>query len=215
MNAVRRDFEIRRKICNTFLSHIENISSVNGNVEISIILKSSFYISLYNNIEATIYSILERFHEEISRHKYQELIPDLKSKIVSYHFGNSHEMTLAKKIKLSDKITSGDYSLPQLKEFMEVKTVFSGNLNLKIIREIFKSYGSPIKKVNGNPEHLLSVTTKRNKIAHGEQSLIEAGRISNRNLKEVMISVDSILDDIIIKSSEYLDNQRFLLPTSN
>ncbi|MDM3317844.1 HEPN domain-containing protein [Citrobacter sp. Ce006] len=214
MNSVRRDFEIRCKISNTFLSHIEEISSANGNVEISIILKSSFYISLYNNIEATIYSILERFHEEISRHKYQDLIKDIKSKIVLYHFGNSQEMTLAKKIKLSDKITSGDYTLPQLKEFMDVKTVFSGNLNLKIIREIFKSYGLPIKKINGNPEHLLSVTTKRNKIAHGEQSLIEAGRISNKNLKAVMVSVDSILDDIIIKSGEYLNNQRFLLSAS-
>lgn len=97
MNAVRHDFEMRCKISNTFLSHIEDISNINGNVEISIILKSSFYISLYNNIEATIYSILERFHEEISQHKYEVLIPEIKSKIASYHFGNSNEMTLAKK----------------------------------------------------------------------------------------------------------------------
>lgn len=210
MNTIIRDFERRCEISRLFFSHIENVSDINGNVEITIILKSSFYISIYNNVEATIYSILERFHEKISQHKYQELIPELKKKVADYYFGNSKEMNSTKKVKISDRIISGDYSLPQLKEFMNVKTVFSGNLNLRIIRDIFHSYGAQIRNISGNPEHLLSVTTKRNKIAHGEQSLSETGRVSNKNLKEVMISVDCILRDVITSAGDYLANEKYL-----
>ena len=214
MKSIYVDFGRRKASSYLFLSHIEEISYINGNVDICVILKSSFYISLYNNVEATIYSILEKIHDEISSRHYSELIYDLKEKVADFHFGNQKMMSVKKKASLSDLIISGRYNLPQLNEYQNFKTVFSGNLNLKRIRDIFKSYGINLGYVRGNPEHLLSVTNKRNMIAHGEQSLSEAGKTSNAALRSVMESVDLILEDAIIRAEDYIDNKRYLIITN-
>lgn len=216
MKSIKYDLDVRNKINDDLFNHIEKLSNsdITGNVDICLILKSSLYIAMYNNIEATIYSILEKFHNEISRYTYMELIPELRNKIADYHFGNKQELNTRKKIQISNIILSGNYKLPQLKEFMSVKVVFSGNLNLRIIRNIFKSYGANITNVAGKAEDLLSVTTKRNKIAHGEQSLKEAGRISNKTLQAVKCSVSSILDNVISRSELYLNNREYLIPTN-
>lgn len=214
MKSIYVDFGRRKANSNLLLSHIERLSSVSGNVDICIILKSSLYISIYNNVEATIYSILEKVHDEISSRHYSELIDTLKEKVADFHFGNQKVMSAKKKAILSEFIMSGRYHLPQLDEYQKFKTVFSGNLNLKKIRDIFKSYGISLGYVRGNPEHLLSVTNKRNMIAHGEQSLSEAGKTSNTSLRSVMKSVDFILEDTIIRAEDYIENKRYLIATT-
>jgi len=210
MRSVLIDFDRRRQVSDTFLSHIEYLSNASGNVDICVILKSSFYISLYNNIEATIYSLLEKIHDEVSKHQYGELTDKLKLMVSDYHFGNKKVMNAKSKKQLSDLILSGDYSLPQLEDYQKFKTVFSGNLNLKKIRDVLGDYGIILGSVRGNPEHLLSVTNKRNKIAHGEQSLSEGGRISNQSLRRITLSIDSILQDTITRVEDFLSNRKYL-----
>lgn len=210
MRAIIVDFERRKRVNVIFFSHILSLSEGTGNIEICVILKSSFYISLYNNVEATIFSLLEKVHDEISRYKYEELTDKLKLKVADYHFGNQKTMNCKKKKELSDLILSGNYSLPQLESYQKFKTVFSGNLNLRKIRDVFSEYGIILGKIRGNPDHLLSVTNKRNKIAHGEQSLSEAGRVSNLCLESVMTSIDLILQDSIGRVDDFLSHKKYL-----
>lgn len=209
MNSVITDFNARVDSVSKMLSHIEEVSSVNGNVDITVILKSSFYIALYNNIEATIYSILERVHEEIHGCEYKSLTENIKCKFVSYHFGNG-DLSLKRKVQLTELLSNSSIYFPHLKDYQKVKTVFSGNLDCQEIRNVFKSYGIRIGRARGNPEHLLRVKNKRNKIAHGEQSLSEAGlQVTNRQLKEMHKSVELSLTDFIGAAQFFISERQF------
>ena len=65
--------------------------------------------------------------------------------------------------------------------------------------------------VKGNSEHLLLVKNKRNKIAHGEQSISEAGlQVTNKKLREVQNSVNEALLDFISFADVFLQQRKFL-----
>lgn len=210
MRSVTADFRERSESVDFLLSHIESVSSVNGSVDITVILKSCFYVALYNNIEATIYSILERVHEECSKRKFVELSPKIKDKFLHYHFGNG-ELNIKRKRELADDFASSNLSFPYLNEYQKVKTVFSGNLDCYKIREVFNSYGISVGNVKGNSEHILLVKNKRNKIAHGEQSISEAGlQVTNKKLREVQNSVNEALLDFISFADVFLQQRKFL-----
>jgi hypothetical protein len=213
MNSVMADFQERSDSVKSLLSHIESVSSINGNVDITIILKSGFYVALYNNIEATIYSILERVHEECNKCHFVDLSPKIKDKFLHYHFGNG-DLNIKRKRKLAEDFASSNLTFPYLSEYQKVKTVFSGNLDCFKIREVFKSYGIIVGNVKGNAEHILLVKNKRNKIAHGEQSLSEAGlQVTNKKLGEVQKSVNEALFDFISYADLFLNQRQFLAQT--
>ncbi len=210
MKSVMADFQERCRTVNHLLSHIESLSAVNGNVEITIILKSGFYVALYNNIEATIYSILERIHEECSKYNFIDFSPKIKDIFLNYHFGNG-TLNINKKRKLAEDFASSNLSFPYLSEYQKVITVFSGNLDCLKIRGIFKTYGIKVGNVRGNAEHILLVKNKRNKIAHGEQSLSEAGlQVTNKKLSEVQNSVNEAMSDYISFADIFLNDREFL-----
>lgn len=210
MKSVMADFHERSRSVSNLLSHIESISSVNGNVDITIILKSAFYVALYNNIEATIYSILEKVHEECNKYQFVDLSVKIKDKFLHYHFGNG-DLNLKRKRKLAEDFASSNLTFPYLSDYQKVKTVFSGNLDCFKIREVFNGYGIDIGNVKGNPDHVLLVKNKRNKIAHGEQSLSEAGlQVTNRKLSEVQDSVNAALEDYISFADIFLFQRKFL-----
>ncbi len=213
MKSVMADFQERSESVNSLLSHIESVSSVNGNVDITVILKSGFYVALYNNVEATIYSILERVHEECSKCNFVDFSPKIKDKFLHYHFGNG-ALNIQRKRRLAEDFASSKISFPYLSEYQKVKVVFSGNLDCLKIKEVFNSYGIVVKNVKGNAEHILLVKNKRNKIAHGEQSLSEAGQqVTNKKLGEIQKSVNEALFDFISYADIFLNQRQFLAQT--
>lgn len=212
MNTVRSDFEKRNLINKKFIEHIKKTSEVHGNIEVVNILKSSFYIALYNNVEATVYSILEHIHDRLSSHGYDELNDILKKKLATYYLAgcNDKNIDAIKVVSISDRIISGREKFPQFCCFIKIQRVFSGNIDARVIRNIFKSYGVNLSNLKGDTRHLLDVTSKRNKIAHGEISLSKADNVKLSSLQNTMASVDAILNEVISVTEVYLNEKKYL-----
>ncbi|EEW1918843.1 TPA: hypothetical protein OKD15_003760 [Escherichia coli] len=211
MNAVKADFTERFSDVNRLYEHIDKLSKANGNVDIILILKASLYIALYNNIEAVIYSILERIHEEVSVCEYKKVTPDIKNMIIEYYL----PAVSGKKRNFAIKnIADFNLKLPSFSQYQNKKNVFSGNLDVKAIREIFKKYGI-IFKYNINSTLILEVKNKRNKIAHGECSLSDAGKnVKLEGLKKTVTSVECLLNECMLQTEDFLMNHRYLDPSN-
>ncbi|HHH4870612.1 MAE_28990/MAE_18760 family HEPN-like nuclease [Escherichia coli] len=211
MNAVKADFTERFSDVNRLYEHIDKLSKANGNVDIILILKASLYIALYNNIEAVIYSILERIHEEVSVCEYKKVTPNIKNMIIEYYL----PAVSGKKRNFAIKnIADFNLKLPSFSQYQSKKNVFSGNLDVKAIREIFKKYGI-IFKYNINSTLILEVKNKRNKIAHGECSLSDAGKnVKLEGLKKTVTSVECLLNECMLQTENFLMNHRYLDPSN-
>lgn len=211
MNAVKADFTERFSDVNRLYEHIDKLSKANGNVDIILILKASLYIALYNNIEAVIYSILERIHEEVSVCEYKKVTPNIKNMIIEYYL----PAVSGKKRNFAIKnIADFNLKLPSFSQYQNKKNVFSGNLDVKSIREIFKKYGI-IFKHNINSTLILEVKNKRNKIAHGECSLSDAGKnVKLEGLKKTVTSVEGLLNECMLQTEDFLMNHRYLDPSN-
>lgn len=211
MNVVKADFTERFSDVNRLYEHIDKLSKANGNVDIILILKASLYIALYNNIEAVIYSILERIHEEVSVCEYKKVTPNIKNMIIEYYL----PAVSGKKRNFAIKnIADFNLKLPSFSQYQNKKNVFSGNLDVKAIREIFKKYGV-IFKYNINSTLILEVKNKRNKIAHGECSLSDAGKnVKLEGLKKTVTSVECLLNECMLQTEDFLMNHRYLDPSN-
>ena len=211
MNVVKADFTERFSDVNRLYEHIDKLSKTNGNVDIILILKASLYIALYNNIEAVIYSILERIHEEVSVCEYKKVTPNIKNMIIEYYLPAVSEKKRNFAIK---NIADFNLKLPSFSQYQNKKNVFSGNLDVKAIREIFKKYGV-IFKYNINSTLILEVKNKRNKIAHGECSLSDAGKnVKLEGLKKTVTSVECLLNECMLQTEDFLMNHRYLDPSN-
>lgn len=191
------------------LEHIKKISETKGNIDVIVVLKSSFFIALYNNIEATIYSVVEEIHSSASGSRYDLLNESLQVKMLKYSFGKSSAALMNDKKKVDEEIqkfrASGEM-FPQLENYLKRQNIFSGNIDARKLNVLGISYGLPkLKFPKPDAEKMLWVKNKRNKIAHGEQSMSEAGQgIKTADLECAFSSVDLLLRLFIDAVATYL-----------
>lgn len=217
MKVVIADLNEREYSIKRLLEHIDEISDVRGKIEVIVILKSSVFIALYNNIEATIYSVLEKIHDSASSQTYDELVFPLKKKMLRYSFGKTAASFINNPMKVKEeeiKFRSKNQTFPTLPEYLRRQSLFSGNIDARKLNVILVSYGMAklgLKKQDA--EKMLWVKNKRNKIAHGEQSMSDGGQaIKTSDLKNASISVSEILRDFIDAAETYLKIQGYRLP---
>lgn len=142
MNAVKADFTERFSDVNRLYEHVDKLSKANGNVDIILILKASLYIALYNNIEAVIYSMLERIHEEVSVCEYKKVTPNIKNMIIEYYLPAVSEKKRNFAIK---NIADFNLKLPSFSQYQNKKNVFSGNLDVKAAKwHLNRSWFGPL-----------------------------------------------------------------------
>lgn len=199
MIGVFADYRDRLYSLDCFLEHIEDVSSQKGKVEILVVLKSSFYVALYNNIEATLYSVLEYAHSVYSGLFFDELPDNFKVLMVRYKRGRQDRYKGVEDSVVIDEIRSEGLVFPELSEYQKKVVVFSGNLDLRKINEICSSYGvGNIQVRRSYSEKILEVKNKRNKIAHGELSMLDAGKgIKINDLRFCYEAVDSVLNNVM------------------
>lgn len=130
-SVIKSDFLSRCSDIRCLHEHLINVSNCNGTVKISSIIKSSIFMALYNNVEATFYSLFERIHSEASKIPFSLL--DVKL------------ATIFKKFHFDDKNASNDscheLKFPTLKVYIKKKKIFSGNLDARRAMALFKAYG--------------------------------------------------------------------------
>ncbi|WHU87801.1 HEPN domain-containing protein [Pantoea agglomerans] len=203
MDIIITEFESRCNDIQELYNHIIKVSNEKGTVKISSILKASLYIAIYNNIEATFYSIFERVHLVVSEHEYTSLNDSLKRKISDF-FSDSGDPS---------SINFEKMHLPLLKDYLKKKKIFSGNLDTRKGTAIFRTYGiNYTSNLDMNcRQSLLICKNKRNKIAHGELSLPDAGKNSGgENLQKTVDNSKIVIRSFIESALKYLDDRSFI-----
>lgn len=204
MELVRNDFHNRCADIMHFHEHIAYLSTQKGTVKISSILKSSLFVALYNNVEATFYAIFERIHSELTTIPYLKLNDKLKAKIKDFYF----------KDKNNTDEECQNLTLPPIYDFLKKINLFSGNLDARKGKAIFKTYGINFEeKYELNKLYsLVTIKNKRNKIAHGELSLPEAGKTaSHQSLLQLINNSIEVLDGFIRSAELFLSRKNYLL----
>lgn len=210
MLLVKSAYQDRLDEAQKLLEHISSLSDSGGVLESSI-LKSSYTLLLYNNLEATVSSSITYIHEKASNYKYDELSEEFKKLYASYyHFDISR-----RKVKEHlDGTVSGEFKFPNFDDYCKRITIFSGNIDLRSLNEINKNYGIARIDLRGkNPENILAIKNKRNKLAHGEESFKDSCRhYTLSELEELGISLERLLTKFIELVDEFVINQRYIAP---
>lgn len=155
-------------------------------VEYQVILKSSILLMLYNAVEGTMSSIMERFFDSIQDEdiSLDKMNDTLKNLFYGYHLKTIKEIKDLRKFKKYDEFSI--YSV-SYKEMDKQHKFFSGNLDAKEIKKVLKLIG--ISTNDAFKESALKeIKDKRNALAHGEISFSEASqKYTNRELLGICV----------------------------
>lgn len=208
MNSVMTEFKNRCETIESLFNHIEDASLKNTSVKTVLILKSSFFVAMYNNVEATFFAVFERIHKDINTVRYELLSIKMKKLFIEYHFNSISKINP----ESIGKLHSAEYKFPLLDDFLNRKKIFSGNLDVKKAKEIYSTYGLRFYEFSpSDTDAMLIIKNKRNSIAHGEETLLDASKgFTNKRLKEVMNSCETILTKLIEIAEQYIQTKRYL-----
>lgn len=173
-------------------------------------LKSSFILTLYNLVEATVTSCLQVIHSKIIEENilYFELNNSLQKLLLNYNYKtinkntdkgieNLHILitTVVKDKAISDKLIA------------DIQFLYSGNLDAKKIRNIAKKYDIPFDKYSDSLE---AIKNMRNKLAHGEVSFEEGGRDKTIDyIQKLKDNTVEFMREFIHSVQQYINNARY------
>ena len=171
-----------------------------GYQELINILKSNVSLMIYNIIEFTVSNLLEAIYTEIKTYElsYVDVNDDLKGiwRKARIKAINSAGINHDSFIKINESM---------IQEIVENKTLEisyrnvlrGGNLDGEGIRELFYQHGIKTTCKNYRPDILKNVKNKRNELAHGSVSFVDA-------LRDKVISDIEESSKIIVKYLEEL-----------
>ncbi|WP_298065460.1 MAE_28990/MAE_18760 family HEPN-like nuclease [uncultured Acinetobacter sp.] len=94
------------------------------------------------------------------------------------------------------------------KKLSEFYSLYSGNLDSREARKVFKHYGINILKEEGG---LKTIKDGRNKLAHGELTFEEYGRtLTIQQLKDLKEKVFIYFDSLLSQVKEYIERENYL-----
>lgn len=208
MNVIKSDFNDRCETIKHLFQHIEDMTLQPRSVKTVLILKSSLFVAVYNNIEATFYALFEKVHKEVNYSDYHALSQKMKKIFIEYHFskiGNVNPQALK-------KLQDCELRFPQLVDYLNKKKLFSGNIDIRKAKEIFSLYGMSFFEFSQEvSDSILTVKNKRNSIAHGEVTLLEASSgFNNAKVKELVDNSMIVLSKLIDVVTVYIDEKKYL-----
>lgn len=207
INYIRDDFTERMTESRIMLELINEVTNVRGNVNNVAILKSSFFLLLYNIIESTTWIVFEEIHEHIKHYKFKELSPKIRLVYTEYFFNSENTKKTCETII---KTIDGDLTTPNLETIVKKINLFSGNLDARSINKLLTKYG--IKNINNKSmKSLVIIKNKRNKLAHGEESFKVSGRgFTTSELENFSTAVRESMFELFLSVDEYLISKKYL-----
>lgn len=219
MYSIKQDMDIRFSEANDLIGLIKGIES--GAIESSSIrlnapvLRATVVLSLYNVIESITTQILKAIHNEIisKRVTYNNLTKELRDLALVYFYKHKEKRA---DIHSSLDVLHSTVDLVRGKSFFNIQydamsesyQLYSGNLDSRAIRKVMKKYGVAISEEIGTK--LRPIMKGRNKLAHGELSFEDYGRtMVTHVLDQYYNDTNAFLNELILKSSEYLDTQSY------
>ncbi|EGQ7859480.1 TPA: MAE_28990/MAE_18760 family HEPN-like nuclease [Vibrio parahaemolyticus] len=211
MYSIKIDYRERLEEATKLLEHISSLTDSGGVVESSII-KSSYVLLLYNNLEATVSSSIEHLHDCASVCKYDELSEEFKKIYADFHHYNISKKNVKEHL---DNTFSGDFKFPSYSDYCRKVTIFSGNIDVKSLNDFNKKYGIARLDLRGKtPENILVIKNKRNKLAHGEESFRKSCRSHTiAELQELGDSLKKLLDKFIELIEGFVNDEKFKAST--
>lgn len=179
------------------------------------ILKSNVSLMIYNIIEYSVTNLVENIYSEIGKKelKYIDINDEIKKiwrrtklKIVYDPTASRDEI-----MKLNEKMIDEIISEATI-ELHYRQTVKGGNLDGQEIIKTFKSHGLEISKENFREDILKSIKDKRNDLAHGAVSFVEAMRDKTiGDIKESSEKINKFLETLISDVEQYLAEERYMV----
>lgn len=183
------------------------------------IMKSNFLVMLYNLIEACvkkgfeeIYEVLEA--ENISYVQASYALRDIWSnyEISNAEKSNAKDETYGKRVKsILERVIS---NAPVVLSKKVIEKMAGGTLDAHSIRELLKKHDIVFVETNAGDKHrILTVKTKRNLLAHGEESFDEAARnLTLEDLTNIKMEVLTFIEDAIKGMERYYNGKLYRLP---
>ncbi|WP_228307675.1 MAE_28990/MAE_18760 family HEPN-like nuclease [Priestia sp. J2] len=185
-----------------------------------VILKSNAYLMLYNLIESTVRTFMQKIYDEITIQNlgYSDIRQELQ-KIwvdVSYdtlgHTTTNFNQHKDKAIEMISFVIGGEKI-----SLTEKDINLSGNVDIRVIKELFKNHGlmTPTNHGSNVGAGLREIKVKRNTIAHGNVSFIDSARDSA--LEDLEVYKNEIIDYLKLLNqsvTDYIDNQQYRFVTS-
>lgn len=204
MKQILADVNSRSNSCATLLEHIKKLEDNYGKILESSILKSSFLLMLYNNIEATLYACFEKIHATANSLTYNDLSLPIKKICAEYHFKDNK-----KPFDMVEKLLSTSIKLPLLDEYGKKIQLFSGNLDERKINAISKVYGIPITRLSGTKD-MVTIKQKRNKLAHGQETFSASCRgYTSRELGNMKKNCETFLQNFLSNIEYFLTKKMY------
>ena len=207
MFSINDEFKEKCDEAELLIQHIISLSKETGNVNKVSILKSAFVLLLYNMLESTTVLILERIHEKVSAHEYNELSDKLKKVFIEFYLLNEN---LKKQQEKLDLIITNSLNFPLFTEYSKKINLFSGNLDARKLSSVIGRYG--IGGITSkNNDKLFIVKNKRNKLAHGEEMFKESCRnFTTRELDLIKEATFAALEQMLKMTELYFKQKRYL-----
>ena len=181
-------------------------------VETIAVMKSSFFLMLYNCVESTVVNCLRAILRVIEGDgcKYNDLIDELQiASLAAYDYNvkkceskDEKNKSLKQQIDFQTGLSVFHLDLRSLMSSSSQGN-FSGSLDAKEIRKIFSLLALDLSTMRC--DELVQVKNCRNKLAHGEVSFEDYGR--NYSIQYLQVSKDhtlTYLNDLISNVDKYL-----------
>lgn len=219
---LKREFQDQKEKINIYFEHLKEYDSqddglIGDKIVINTTQKSSAILILYNIIESIVSRLLGEIHDKIMNETilYHEFNDNLRRTIFIFYKKILDENNIDKNHKSMEVfyfLINGKNKIKLTYNFMvETYQLFSGNLDAKEIRSVFKNkYGFEFNENELKEPVLKRIREGRNNLAHGDQSFEEYGR--NLTIQDIVAMKDkvfSFLDRLIEKVEIYLTKQLY------
>lgn len=183
------------------------------------ILKSNVSLMIYNIIEFTVSGLMNCIYDEIKRNELSfidvnESIRALWKKTI-LKAANDPNANFNTFLKKNDEIITKILNNATL-DIDPRNTMPGGNLDGESIRDTFKLHGinMVINPENYRPNILRSIKEKRNELAHGAVSFIDAVRIDAiSDIEENEKFVIAFLEELIVTVEDFIANEEYKYST--
>lgn len=209
MFEARKIFNERKEEIDGFLDHLSSFEKQNSNQKLEQTLKASCFLLLYNLVESTLTQAITAIYDDFDEKniEYLSIKETLQKRVVKNLINKPDKLD-----RLHDTFMS---KVNLLVSSFDEKTLFSGNVDAKRIREISQEYGFSSKNISKKAKggsDLLTIKTNRNDLAHGSKSFSEIGRnYTITDLQEMKEASFAYLDSILKNIESYIQKQEYLI----
>lgn len=232
MITVRQEYAQRKRDIETYYEFMDDIMIKNADkifnggdintlehidLDTQSIMRSSFFLMLYNCVESTVTNCLTAICNAIRNDRccYSDLIDEVQLTIV-----DSYEYLIMNQDNRQNHISSIQqgigvfcYNQPVPLSFSQYihsssQGTYSGSLDVREIRKLFAHFGINLDDLSCN--EMVKIRDKRNQLGHGEVSFRECSNDSTiQYLKNAKDKMFSFFDEVILRVGDYITQKKY------